>query len=79
VFGLEVRLRQRDSDRAVARRGASAPGKLTDFVVVTADPLKSAVEKIRDIKVVHRLSPHDRKPNRNRSGLAAAWRGVGRG
>jgi predicted amidohydrolase YtcJ len=53
--------------REETRRGSIVPGKLADFVIITADPLKTPVDKIRDIKVVetikegktifHRVSP----------------------
>jgi predicted amidohydrolase YtcJ len=41
--------------REESRRGSIAPGKLADFVVVSADPLKTPVEKIRDLKVVETI------------------------
>ncbi len=53
--------------REETRRGSIAPGKLADFVIITADPVKTPVDKIREIKVVetikegktifHRVSP----------------------
>jgi predicted amidohydrolase YtcJ len=41
--------------REESRRGSIAPGKLADFVVVSADPLKTPVEKVRDLKVVETI------------------------
>lgn len=41
--------------REEARRGSIAPGKLADFVIVTADPVKTPVDRIRDIKVVETI------------------------
>ncbi len=41
--------------REETRRGSIAPGKLADFVVVTADPLKTPVDRIRDIRVVETI------------------------
>jgi predicted amidohydrolase YtcJ len=53
--------------REETRRGSIAPGKLADFVIITADPVETPVDKIREIKVVetikegktifHRVSP----------------------
>ena len=41
--------------REETRRGSIVAGKLADFVIITADPLKTPVEKIRDIKVVETI------------------------
>ena len=41
--------------REEARRGSIAPGKLADFVIVTDDPLKTPLEKIRDIEVLETI------------------------
>ena len=41
--------------RDESRRGSIAVGKLADFVVVTADPMKTPVDQIRDIKVVETI------------------------
>jgi predicted amidohydrolase YtcJ len=41
--------------REESRRGSIAPGKLADFVVLTGDPMKTPVDKIRDIKVVRTI------------------------
>ena len=41
--------------REEARRGSIAPGKLADFVVITADPLKTPTDGIRDIKIVETI------------------------
>ncbi|MFO1394101.1 MAG: amidohydrolase [Steroidobacteraceae bacterium] len=41
--------------REESRRGSIAPGKLADFVVLSADPVKSPVDSIRDIKVVETI------------------------
>ena len=41
--------------REESRRGSIAPGKLADFVIITADPMKTPVDKIRDIKVVETI------------------------
>lgn len=41
--------------REESRRGSIAPGKLADFVVVSADPLETPVERIRDIEVVETI------------------------
>ena len=41
--------------REESRRGSIAPGKLADFVVISGDPMKTPVDKIRDIKVVETI------------------------
>ena len=41
--------------REESRRGSIAPGKLADFVIITADPLKTPVDKIREIKVLETI------------------------
>ena len=41
--------------REETRRGSIAPGKLADFVIITADPLQTPVDKIREIKVVETI------------------------
>ncbi len=41
--------------REESRRGSIASGKLADFVVITADPMKTPVDQIRDIKVVETI------------------------
>jgi len=41
--------------REETRRGSIAPGKLADFVIVTADPLETPVDGIRDIDVVETM------------------------
>ena len=41
--------------REESRRGSIAPGKLADFVIITADPLKTPVDKIRAIKVLETI------------------------
>ncbi len=41
--------------REETRRGSIVTGKLADFVVITADPLNTPVDKIRDIKVIETI------------------------
>ena len=41
--------------REETRRGSIAPDKLADFVVLTADPLRTPIDKVRDIKVVETI------------------------
>jgi len=41
--------------REETRRGSIAPGKLADFVILSADPLKTPVDAIRDIEVVETI------------------------
>ena len=41
--------------RDESRRGSIAPGKLADFVVMTADPMKTPLDQIRNIKVVETI------------------------
>jgi predicted amidohydrolase YtcJ len=41
--------------REESRRGSIAPGKLADFVILSADPLATPVDAIRDIEVVETI------------------------
>ena len=41
--------------REETRRGSIAPGKLADFAIVSDDPLRTSVDKIRDIQVVETI------------------------
>jgi len=41
--------------REESRRGSIAPGKLADFVILSSDPVKTPVDRIRDITVVETI------------------------